>query len=352
MDAWLDAFLALDRFSLDGVQISTRSFRRLTDGRLMDVCLRRLDNVHVYLLKDLWTRTPEGSVNNSAVLRSETRRVDIEDRELERYSAKLKGALLASTISNLFVQNLSVSSVTADDDAQKCYDFILSASPQSCTFDFARAKDEATPRRSSGQKRAQSQFFTDQRLRECLAHKITELICEDFEEVVPTDAEQFPLGDDGVVDFLFESPELKRKRALTIGHASVSRSLFKRLVQAHQESTITEDIFLDLHVHSFNPQNEMDIAGFEENLVDYGVWADLRGVNSVKYEFPGETCLQIFILENKLQMRRRKQFDWKWTSTEEREWLEEDEHSEYGSENEYDEEEEDDSIAEHSDDTT
>lgn len=82
---------------------SARALRRLTDERMADVCLRRLENVHVYLFMDLRSRTHEGSVNNSAILRSETRRVDIEDRELELFCVKLKGALHPSTIRNLFV---------------------------------------------------------------------------------------------------------------------------------------------------------------------------------------------------------------------------------------------------------
>ncbi|KAH7721199.1 hypothetical protein AAVH_11292 [Aphelenchoides avenae] len=333
MDAWLDTFLTLDRFSLDGIQICTRSFRRLTDERLTDVCLRRLDNVHVYV-----HYVSDGVFKYSAALSSETRRVDLKEPELELFSAKLKDALLPSTItclvvnaaqggnigpaveifkncwSRVQVQSLGLG-LTTNDDPQKCYDFIFAASPNSCSFNFVRVKDdEANPTYSYGQRRAPSQFFTDQRLRECLAHKITEI---DFEETLPADGEGFSLGNDGIVEFLFGSPELKRKRALTGGYCSVSPNIFKCLVQAHLESAITEDISLDLEINSFDVREGMDTTGFDENLLDYG--DDNRCDSSVQFEFPGEIRLQIVLLEDRMQMRRGKRRGWKWMSKEERE---------------------------------
>lgn len=98
MDAWLDAFLTLDRFSIDAVQICTRSFRCLTDKRLTDVCLRRLDNVHVY-----FHYISERVLEYSATLCSQARRIDIKEPDMEEFIARLKSALLPSMISDFVV---------------------------------------------------------------------------------------------------------------------------------------------------------------------------------------------------------------------------------------------------------
>lgn len=291
-ESMLEVLLWLDRFDLDGNQITTRRLRSLAENKRMP--LRKVHRVNYDCAADDYSHNPDkGNTLRIYLEKDETGESFVVEVKIETDADALKAV---SYLSSCFVSDFSVygrhraflknaiiaAPALIDKLGFQHCDFnrgeadALSETLNGSTFRGLALISSNVPVWQIGDKRLESL-----RLRGCTAFHVFSNPME------PDDHDRFEVTEEGILDYCFTQDDdlpLSVGRALRVPCATMTPAFFSKVVEASKNSPLTCDVVLSLEHLRFDVGNlDLGVLVLPKRSQEYDRVAMAR-MHNIRYD--------------------------------------------------------------------